>query len=173
MPAKRASKPTSWIPKPTYKPEEEGRQPKRGAMVRGRDEEGRPNAIDVHVGNRLRLRRSLLGMTQEVLAKELGLTFQQVQKYERGANRISASRLYDLCRVLGVPVSYFFDDMTPEVEKASPVNMRFGGRAPVTDVDDPAFKRETLELVRNYYRIRDDSARQGLLDLVKQLGRSE
>ena len=68
------------------------------------------NAIDLHVGKRLRLRRTLLGMSQEQLGAELNITFQQVQKYERGANRIGASRLFDLSRVLDVPVSFFFDD---------------------------------------------------------------
>ena len=70
------------------------------------------NAIDLHVGKRLRLRRTLLGMSQEQLHAELNITFQQVQKYERGANRISASRLWDMSQILDVPVSYFFDDMS-------------------------------------------------------------
>jgi transcriptional regulator with XRE-family HTH domain len=70
-----------------------------------------PNPIDVHVGKRLRLRRTLLGMSQERLGESLGLTFQQVQKYERGANRIGSSRLFELGQILDVPVSFFFDDM--------------------------------------------------------------
>ena len=70
-----------------------------------------PSPVDVHVGNRIRLRRTLLQMSQEKLGDALGLTFQQVQKYERGANRVSASRLFDLGRVLEVPVSFFFDDL--------------------------------------------------------------
>ena len=69
------------------------------------------NRVDTHVGSRVRLRRALLGMSQEKLGEAIGLTFQQVQKYERGANRIAASRLFDLSRVLDVPVSFFFDDM--------------------------------------------------------------
>src|ERR1700689_3596756 len=84
----------------------------------GRDRRGKgggPNPVDVHVGARLRLRRTLLGMSQERLGNAIGLTFQQVQKYERGANRIGASRLYDLSRVLDVPVSFFFDDINPMV----------------------------------------------------------
>ena len=75
------------------------------------DREGRPSPIDVHVGTRIRLRRTLLGMSQERLGEALGLTFQQVQKYERGVNRVGASRLFDLSRVLDVPISFFFDDM--------------------------------------------------------------
>src|SRR5215210_645465 len=75
------------------------------------DREHRPSPIDVHVGGRVRLRRTLLGMSQEKLGEALGLTFQQVQKYERGVNRIGASRLFDLARVLDVPIGFFFDDM--------------------------------------------------------------
>ena len=70
------------------------------------------NAVDVHVGKRVRLRRTLLGMSQEQLGSSLNITFQQVQKYERGANRIIASRLWDMSQILDVPVSYFFDDMS-------------------------------------------------------------
>src|ERR1700740_3487963 len=77
----------------------------------GSDRESRPSPIDVHVGSRIRLRRTLLGMSQERLGEALGLTFQQVQKYERGVNRVGASRLFDLSRVLDVPISFFFDDM--------------------------------------------------------------
>ena len=74
-----------------------------------------PNYIDVHVGNRIRMRRQLIGMSQEKLGELLGITFQQVQKYEKGANRISASRLYFTAKILGVPVQFFFDDL-PGVE---------------------------------------------------------
>ena len=81
---------------------------------RGRRKADKPNPIDVHVGSRVRLRRTLLGMSQEKLGDAIGLTFQQVQKYERGANRIGASRLFDLSRVLDVPVSFFFDDMASD-----------------------------------------------------------
>ncbi len=74
----------------------------------------KPNPIDIHVGKRLRLRRTLLGMSQERLGELLGLTFQQVQKYERGANRIGSSRLFELGQILDVPVSFFFDDLPDE-----------------------------------------------------------
>ncbi len=84
---------------------------------------GKPHPVDVHVGARVRQRRVLQGMTQTDLANALGLTFQQVQKYENGRNRISASRLFELSQVLDVPIQYFFDDMPPEVAAASP-----GGR---------------------------------------------
>ncbi len=76
---------------------------------------GIPNPVDVHVGARLRVRRTLLGMSQTTLSEAMGLTYQQVQKYERGANRISASRLFALTRVLDVPIQFFFDYMPAEV----------------------------------------------------------
>ena len=86
-----------------------------------------PNPVDIHVGSRVRLRRTLLGMSQKKLGNALGLTFQQIQKYERGANRIGSSRLFLLSRILDVPVSFFFDDMAPEVasaaRKTAPVNI--------------------------------------------------
>src|SRR5690242_20884104 len=81
---------------------------------------GFPNPIDVHVGQRVRQRRTLLGMSQEKLAEAIGLTFQQVQKYERGANRVGSSRLFDLARVLDVPIAYFFEDMEANVANKSP-----------------------------------------------------
>ena len=81
---------------------------------------GFPNPIDVHVGQRVRQRRTLLGMSQEKLAEAIGLTFQQVQKYERGANRVGSSRLFDLARVLDVPIAYFFEDMEANVAAKSP-----------------------------------------------------
>jgi len=132
----------------------------------GRPKTGKPNPIDVHVGSRVRLRRTLLGMSQERLGEAIGLTFQQVQKYERGANRIGASRLFDLSRVLDVPVSFFFDDMPAADEPMAMPNVADerpgGGYEP-----DPMAKRETLELVRAYYRINDSSVRKRLFELTK------
>ncbi|NKB55342.1 MAG: helix-turn-helix domain-containing protein [Alphaproteobacteria bacterium] len=131
---------------------------------------GRPNPIDVHVGSRVRLRRTLLGMSQERLGDAIGLTFQQVQKYERGANRIGSSRLFDLSRVLDVPVSFFFDDMPAEIAEHRP-----GQEAGLSDTStesyaaDPLAKRETLELVRAYYQIDEPSVRKRLFDLAKAL----
>lgn len=142
--------------------------------IRGRTAVGDPNPIDVHVGARVRLRRTLLGMSQEKLGEAIGLTFQQVQKYERGANRVGASRLFDLSRVLDVPVSFFFDDMPDMVSKQSPRLIATGlaeGSAESADAD-PMSKRETLELVRAYYRIRDPQVRRKVFDLTKALARS-
>jgi transcriptional regulator with XRE-family HTH domain len=90
----------------------------RTGRGRGGKKDGQPSPIDVHVGSRIRLRRTLLAMSQERLGDALGLTFQQVQKYERGMNRVGASRLFDLSRVLDVPISFFFDDMPETVSGA-------------------------------------------------------
>ncbi|MDJ0894527.1 MAG: helix-turn-helix transcriptional regulator [Alphaproteobacteria bacterium] len=128
-----------------------------------------PNPIDVHVGSRVRLRRTLLGMSQEKLGQAIGLTFQQVQKYERGANRIGASRLFDLSRVLDVPVSFFFDDMPPEVAKTPAQKYFTPEEVPDTQEVDPLAKRETLELVRAYYKVVDPQVRKRVFELVKAL----
>lgn len=137
-----------------------------------------PNPIDVHVGKRLRLRRTLLGMSQERLGESLGLTFQQVQKYERGVNRIGSSRLFELGQILDVPVSFFFDDMADAAPRPGL------GLAPRLapglaeeratfehDLDDGLSldKRETLELIRAYYRISDPAVRKRLFELTKAL----
>ncbi|HLJ63461.1 MAG TPA: helix-turn-helix transcriptional regulator, partial [Stellaceae bacterium] len=88
---------------------------------------GQPNPIDIHVGARVRLRRTLLGMSQERLGKAIGLTFQQVQKYERGANRIGSSRLFELSKILDVPVSFFFDDIDPRAVLESEALLKEAG----------------------------------------------
>ncbi len=132
---------------------------------------GNLHPTDMHVGARVRQRRTLLGMTQTDLANALGLTFQQVQKYERGTNRIAASRLLDLSRVFDVPINYFFDDMPPEVA-ASPQATKGRGRAKEPVGHDPGFltKRETLEFVRAYYKIEDADVRKQLREMAKVLG---
>ncbi|MBI1779231.1 MAG: helix-turn-helix transcriptional regulator [Proteobacteria bacterium] len=142
----------------------------RRAFSRG-SPDGKPNPIDVHVGGRVRLRRTLLGMSQEKLGEALGLTFQQVQKYERGTNRIGASRLFDLSRVLDVPVSYFFEDMASEVAARSPGQLSAGlAEERPADFDaDPMARRETLELVRAYYRINDLTVRKRVFELAKSI----
>jgi transcriptional regulator with XRE-family HTH domain len=106
-------------------------------------------------------------MSQEKLGEAIGLTFQQVQKYERGANRIGASRLFDLSRVLDVPVSFFFDDMPADVEIPGDEPMGAVEDKPAGYEPDPMAKRETLELVRAYYRINDPSVRKRLFELTK------
>ncbi len=118
--------------------------------------------VDIYVGKRLRRRRRLLGMTQQDLASEIGVRFQQIQKYECGANRITASRLFDLANALTVNVSYFFDGLAPD-----------GQQAPANDGNDTLSgdvlsQKETLELVRAYYRL-SERPRRRLLDLAKAL----
>ena len=140
---------------------------------RGRQKGDGPNPVDIHVGSRVRLRRTLLGMSQEKLARAIGLTFQQVQKYERGANRIGASRLHELSQVLDVPVSFFFDDMSnaPSVGLAGVGGLR--EEVPPPFEGDPVAKRETLQLVRAYYRIKSLVLRKRILDLTKSLADGE
>jgi len=137
------------------------------------EREHRASPIDAHVGSRVRLRRTLLGMSQEKLGEALGLTFQQVQKYERGVNRIGASRLFDLARVLDVPIGFFFDDLPPEMGGNVAVRSRpalYGfAEAPGRFEDNNMSKRETLELVRAYYRITDPAVRKRVFDLIKSL----
>ncbi len=146
----------------------------RAESAAGADKESRPSPIDVHVGSRIRLRRTLLGMSQERLGEALGLTFQQVQKYERGVNRVGASRLFDLSRVLDVPISFFFDDMPDALAGAYGVqaNKRVAGFADTQEgfADDTLNRRETLELVRAYYRITDPSVRKRVFELIKSMG---
>ena len=131
---------------------------------------GIPSPIDVHVGARLRQRRTLLGMTQTNLGDAIGVSYQQMQKYERGANRISASRLFDLSRMFDVPVQFFFDDMPTAVAASSPA--QGGGKAKklLSYEPDPMATRETLELVRAYYKIKDAEIRKRLRELIKALG---
>ena len=146
----------------------------RGDLIEGAEKEHRPSPIDVHVGTRIRLRRTLLGMSQERLGEALGLTFQQVQKYERGVNRVGASRLFDLSRVLDVPISFFFDDMPESVsgrpENASARSAGFADAQSPFGSDDSLNRRETLELVRAYYRITEPSVRKRVFELIKSMG---
>jgi transcriptional regulator with XRE-family HTH domain len=140
------------------------------ATRKKRGGKGGPNPIDVHVGGRVRLRRTLLGMSQEKLAKAVSLTFQQIQKYERGSNRIGASRLFQFAHVLDVPVSFFYDDMPDGSEEAKMPAL--DGTAEPFEQDQLA-RRETLELVRAYYRIGDPTVRRRIFELTKTLSRSE
>ena len=144
------------------------------------EKESRPSPVDVHVGGRIRLRRTLMAMSQERLGDALGLTFQQVQKYERGINRVGASRLFDLSRVLDVPISFFYDNM-PDALGASANTLSQPTRA-VTGFaeqqsafggDETQNSRETLELVRAYYRITDPAVRKRVFDLMKSMGPPE
>ncbi len=131
---------------------------------------GKPHPIDVHVGGRVRLRRRLLGVSQGKLAEAIGLTFQQVQKYERGANRIGASRLFELAQALDVPISFFFEGMPARVAASSPAHdLREALGLWNAELDCMA-KRETLELARAYYKISDPRLRKRVFEMVKVLG---
>ncbi len=135
---------------------------------------GTPNPVDIHVGSRVRLRRTLLGMSQERLGESVGLTFQQIQKYERGANRIGASRMFEFSRILDVPVSFFFDDMPDDIKtREGQFAKALQDQGQDTFEPDPLTKRETLELVRAYYRITDPKVRKRLFELTKSLAYSE
>ncbi len=127
---------------------------------------GTPNPVDIHVGSRIRQRRTLLGMSQEKLGRAVSLTFQQIQKYERGANRVGASRLFQLSRILDVPVSYFYDEMTDAVK-----NIEHNDQETEGYKSDPLSRRETLELVRAYYRIDNLRVRKRIFELVKSVAR--
>jgi transcriptional regulator with XRE-family HTH domain len=148
-------------------------QPKARDVKRrgGRPKIDAPSPVDVHVGARVRLRRTLMGMSQEKLGAAVGLTFQQIQKYERGANRIGASRLFEIASVLQVPVQFFFEDMRTEPESSDYKPMSGETELPDEAAEqDPLARRETLELVRAYYRIPDAQVRRRLFELAKVLG---
>ncbi|MEL6363596.1 MAG: helix-turn-helix domain-containing protein [Pseudomonadota bacterium] len=127
-----------------------------------------PNPVDHHVGARVRMRRMLLGVSQDKLGDALGLTFQQVQKYEKGANRIGASRLYDIARILDVPVQYFFDDL-PGDDAASGFAEADGAYAAHDETTRFMTSAEGVELCRAFAAIRDTGVRRRVLDLVKAL----
>jgi len=123
-----------------------------------------PNYIDRHVGNRVRMRRLLIGMSQEKLGELLGITFQQVQKYEKGSNRVSASRLYYLGQILGVPVQFFFDEL-PEA----------GNQPGMSEVGmtDLLSSSEVSQLARAFSEISDPVARRAIMGMVKQFADSK
>jgi transcriptional regulator with XRE-family HTH domain len=129
------------------------------------------NPIDIHVGNRVRLRRMLIGMSQEKLGELLGLTFQQVQKYEKGTNRIGAGRLFHVSQILGVPVQFFYEDL-PADQLGHPAARRVEeDTAPY--VMDYVTSPEGLQLNRHFFRITDARVRRRILDLVKTLAGAE
>lgn len=119
-------------------------------------DEKTPHPVDLHVGNRIALRRRLLGVSQEQLAKAVHVSFQQVQKYERGLNRVSASRLLEIAIALNVTPSFFFEDVPPEAITTKPL----GSDAPKPrPLADPMTKTETMVIVQNYYRLPHDQRR--------------
>lgn len=129
----------------------------------------KPNPVDAHVGSRVRLRRMLLGMSQERLGESMGLTFQQVQKYEKGVNRIGASRLFQISKILDVPVQFFFEE-APQLDGNTPMGLA----EPESETFILEFlnSREGLELNRAFVKIGDSKVRKGVVDLVRALSAS-
>jgi len=119
-----------------------------------------PHIVDIHVGKRIRQRRWLIGMTQQQLGDKVGIKFQQIQKYETGANRVSASRLWDIAETLDVPVTFFFDGLSPSQEKDAVQPAGFPA--------DIAEDKEAMELVRSYYAIPEHQRRR-LFELARVL----
>lgn len=132
-----------------------------------RKTKGSPDKVDVHVGQRLRVRRSLLGMSQEKLAEAVGITFQQIQKYERGTNRVSAGRLFQFSKILDIPVSYFYEQLASE--GAANQGLSDNGQEGFGGVEDIMQKKETLDLVRVYYSIDDEDVRKEMIRFMKSM----
>ena len=141
-----------------------GASPKESTMVTKS-----PNPVDRHVGSRVRMRRMLVGMSQEKLGEALGITFQQIQKYEKGTNRIGASRLHQIARVLSVPVEYFYEG-APQIE-GTPAG-GFSEAPPSSYVSDFLTTSEGLELIKAFIEIKDPKVRRKLVDLAKALGQA-
>lgn len=131
-----------------------------------------PHPVDIHVGRRLRQKRTFLGLSQEAVGKQIGVTFQQIQKYERGINRMGASRLYDFAKALGVPVSYFFEGF-------GDYGVEEGSMLAAAEPNAQAFEhdamnnRETLEVMRAYYRIKNPALRKRVVELIKAMSAEE
>ena len=134
------------------------------------DKKKQPNPIDIHVGSRIRLRRTMLGMSQEKLGESLGITFQQVQKYEKGTNRVGASRLQNISAILNVPVSFFFEDAPGDTVSAGSGGME---ESSATYVVNFLSSSEGLQLNRSFVKISDPKVRRRIIELVKSLADEE
>lgn len=134
---------------------------------------GQPNPVDIYVGSRLKLRRLILGISQKKMAEKLGITFQQVQKYENGINRISASRLWDISKLLKVQVEYFFDGMNESIQAQSPRSLRKNTIRRRQEIgesfDDPMLRQESIRLIKAYSRINNEKLCRKLLDLMIEM----
>jgi transcriptional regulator with XRE-family HTH domain len=126
-----------------------------------------PNPIDIHVGGRVRLRRMMLGMSQEKLGEQLGITFQQIQKYEKGTNRIGASRLQHIARVLTVPVAFFFED-APGAPAAQPAGGLSEPKS-ASYIVDFLSSSEGIQLNKAFVRVKDAKLRRRIIDLVRAM----
>lgn len=130
----------------------------------------KPNPIDIHVGSRIRLRRNMLGLSQEKLGENLGITFQQIQKYEKGTNRVGASRLQAISSILSVPVAFFFEDAP---EQPGHQNTGFAEDNEATYVVDFLHTSEGVQLTRYFTKISDPKVRRKIIDLVKTLANDD
>lgn len=140
----------------------------------GPEKTKRTTPIDVHVGSRIRVRRTSLRVSQEQLAAEVGLTFQQIQKYERGANRVGSSRLFELARALDVPIGFFFDDLPETLSVTAQGSSIDGtGELKLSAQNRHLYQRETLELTHAYHRIADPKVRKAVLEFTKLVALGE
>jgi transcriptional regulator with XRE-family HTH domain len=131
----------------------------------------KPNPTDTHVGSRIRLRRNMLGMSQEKLGENLGITFQQIQKYEKGTNRVGASRLQAIADILGVPVAFFFEDLPGHDAAAG--NRGFAEDSSASLAMEFCTSSEGLQLNRAFVKITDVKVRRRIIDLVKSLSNDD
>jgi len=138
---------------------------------------GGADPVDIHVGKRIKLRRSLLHLSQEQLAGDIGVTFQQVQKCESGYSRVSAIRLFDISRVLNCSIAFFFEDIGPETTGHRTTPLSRSGDVVVkeaADIDaDPMQRTETLELVRAYWRLHNTDVRRNVLEMLNNIWKRE
>ena len=139
---------------------------------RGRLAGGRPNPIDVHVGMRIRLRRQVMNLTQEQLAKLLGLTFQQIQKYEKGLNRISASRLWDIAQVLQTSIDFFYEDIDDQTAALSPRQKTAESEEFISHLVNPMDTTKAVTLVKNFFKINNRAAAEHLFAAIAALATS-
>ena len=140
---------------------------------RGRMINGEANPIDVYVGNRLRLRREMLKISQAKLASLLGVTFQQIQKYEKGTNRMGASRIWDMTSVLNVPVSYFYEGIDEKIDKYSPRRLYGKDDAVLINTEtDPLFNKSNIELIMALEKIKNCKLQQSIRNLIISLSKT-
>ena len=132
-----------------------------------------PHLVDIHVGQRVKLRRTLIGLTQAKLGESLGLTFQQIQKYERGANRVSASKLWQLGNVFNIPISFFFEKMSQTVRDSFPGYEGETAESNIPEENITLYRQQTLELVRTFSRLTDPTIRKRVIDIVRAIGESK
>lgn len=142
------------------------------SRTRTKEEDGLINPVDIYIGNKVRARRNLLGLSQEELAHSIGLTFQQVQKYEKGVNRISVSRLVDICRTLKAPIEYFFDSGLPPARGGKAQAARGFAESrqeAIEDAPDVMTRRDVLELIRAYSKIKSPKLQKQLLEMARAM----